>query len=346
MTAYQDSALLSFTAEVLERHGGLVERGEDYLLSVLPDGLSAALMLPEESRIGDEHTPLLYGSPLLDRVIGLATTTVPVVYGKIHVPYLKKDGFGQVLEQYPPVLGAKVTLSRRAETLASYMVLVCHYVALSDERKEGLVQVAASEETTAVIPGFEEQRRRFEFSVLQDPGTGTQFAERTENILSRVMKRASAMVEEDLSEFVSGMQRRLERDVRNTQEYYEALALEMEAGLSHPNLTPAQYTEREEKIAGLPAEMNAKVQDLLQKYSVKVSVTGTAALRLLVPVVLVTTQVEYRKQRRPVSFVWNPVTRTLDPRVCEVCGKTISQARPMEHKSGLKLVCPACWTGR
>jgi len=46
--------------------------------------------LPEEAPLGADDAPLLYGSPSLDRLIALATGEVPVAYGQIEVPYLKK----------------------------------------------------------------------------------------------------------------------------------------------------------------------------------------------------------------------------------------------------------------
>ena len=75
------------------------------------------------------------------------------------------------------------------------------------------------------------------------------------------------------------MERRLQRDAANTQEYYEALAGEMEADLSHPNLVQGQKEERRAKIAELPLEMARKIEDLEQKYQVRISVTACAAER-------------------------------------------------------------------
>ena len=51
-----------------------------------------------------------------------------------------------------------------------------------------------------------------------------------------------------LIEFINSMKRRLRRDVKNTKEYYEALQKEMEAGLSHPNLSESHKQDRLEKI--------------------------------------------------------------------------------------------------
>lgn len=152
MSTVSDPELLSFSAELLEKHGGLIESESDRLLALLPQHLARELEVPEEVQLGSEQTPLLYGSPLLDRLISLATREIPVVYGQIQVPYLKKAGFEQLIGKDLVFADGQVRISGRAEARTTYMVLACHYVALSDERKEGLVQVGIHEGTGALIP--------------------------------------------------------------------------------------------------------------------------------------------------------------------------------------------------
>ncbi len=99
MNGMADPELWSFSVQVLETHGGLVEQRGDHLLSLLPGPLARLLELPEEVQLGGEGFPLLYGSPVLDRLIHLATREVPIVYGQVEVPYLKREGFEKLMEQ-------------------------------------------------------------------------------------------------------------------------------------------------------------------------------------------------------------------------------------------------------
>jgi len=337
-----DPNLTSFAAQVVERHGGLVEPHGDRLSLLLPPDLSRHLGLPDEVDLGSEDAPLLYGSPVLDRLIKLATERVPVVYAKLDVPYLKKDGFEQVVATDFEVVGGRVSLSNRAETRETYAVAVCHYVALSDERKEGLIQIGVNEKTCAAVPEMESLWKRFDAQFFEAGQIPPQFPACPEGAIRRAMKAAATVAETELWEFLSSMRRRLARDVRNTREYYEALAEEMRAGLSRHNVTEAQQKERLAKIENLPAEMQAKIADLEQKYRIKVTVAARAVLRLLVPVVQILAQCKIGRLQRSVSLVWNPVTRKLDPMVCERCGQTSSTFHPAEKKSRVELVCPAC----
>jgi hypothetical protein len=342
MNAPSDPALVSFAAELIERQGGVVEYRGSELFSLLPEKLARSLELPEEATIGGDETPLLYGSPLVDRIIRVATGDVPVVYARVLVPYLKKDGFERVIAQDLELAGASVSIAGRAETVASYMVMVCHYVALSDERKEGLVQVAVAEYSSAHVSGLEELLHNFQIDLYPQGQIPPQFTVSLDKALAQALRVARETTNAELAPFVDGMRRRLHRDVRSTREYYEAFKQEMEETLDRQGLTDVLLEERRSKIADLPREMDLKIRDLQQKYSVKVTITGRAALRLLVPVVQIMVNIRYRKLNRSLSLTWNPVTQGLDPLVCEDCGKTVRLVFPYEEKSSFLLVCKSC----
>ncbi|GLI34012.1 hypothetical protein [Desulforhabdus amnigena] len=337
-----DPELLSFAADVLEKSGGVIEQEGERLLVLLPAHLAQALDVPEEVRLGDEKMPLLYGSPLLDRLIALATRDIPVVYGQIELPYLKKAGFDQLIETDLTWVNAAVRVSSRAEARATYMVLVCHYVALSDERKEGLVQVGIHEGSGAAVEGLEEQWKDFHPVYFPAGRVPPHFPVHLDQALSRAMIHAREATQRELADFFSSMERRLHRDVKNTREYYEALKSEMEASLAHPNLTDMQRRERTEKIRELPLEMERKIRDLEQKYQVQVNVTARAATRLLVDVVQLMVEVKHRKLRRQIRLIWNPVTYRMDPLVCERCGATITTIHLEEKGSEIELLCFPC----
>ncbi|NVM57070.1 MAG: hypothetical protein HWN51_02990, partial [Desulfobacterales bacterium] len=140
----------------------------------------------------------------------------------------------------------------------------------------------------------------------------------------------------------NSMRRRLRRDVRNTREYYEALRNEMQASLSHPNLSEAQRLERSAKIRELPREMARKIEDLQQKYKIRVRLSGSAALRFLVDVVQVMVEIRLGKHSRTIHLIWNPVNRRLNPLVCKRCRQTIRSVRLCEENSHLHLLCLSC----
>ena len=342
MNAMADPELLSFSVQVLERHGGLVEQRGGHLFSLLPGPLARMLELPEEVQLGGEGFPLLYGSPVLDRLIHLVTRGVPVVYGQAEIPYLKKEGFDKLLEQDLRFQDGQIRPVNRAEARTTYMLLIAHYVALSDERKEGLVRLGIHEASGALIPELEEGLSNFSLQYFEPGQTPSHFPLRLGKTISSALQGARLQAESQLAEFFASMQRRLRRDVGNTREYYEALKREMEENLKNPNLAEGQCQERAAKIQALPREMKSKIADLEHKYQVQVTLTGCAALRLLVPVVQITVLLKYRKFQRDLPVVWNPLTRRLDPLVCENCQKTIRAITPRDQGSQVLLLCPSC----
>jgi hypothetical protein len=342
MSAVSDAELLAFSAELLEKHGGLIEPQSGQLLALLPRQLAHELELPEETELGSEQAPLLYGSPLLDRLIGLATREAPVVYGQIEVPYLKKAGFEQLMGQDVVFADGQVRLGSRAEARTTYMVLVCHYVALSDERKEGLVQVGVHEGSGAIISGLVDVWEQFHPQFFPAGKVPPHFPVHLEQALAGGMRGSRMLVRESLADFLGSMRRRLQRDVANTREYYAALRDEMAASLSHPNLTAAQRQERLTKIDDLPREMARKIEDLEQKYQVRVTVSACGVLRFLVDVVQLMMELKYRKVQRSLRIIWNPLTRRLDPLVCERCRDTIDRVHPTARDSSIQLLCLPC----
>jgi hypothetical protein len=342
MTAVSDPELLAFAAELLENHGGLIEPESDRLLALLPPRLARELELSEEVQLGSEQVPLLYGSPLLDRLIGLATRDVPVVYGQIQGLYLKKAGFEQLIGQDIAFADGQVRVGSRAEARTTYMVLACHYVALSDERKEGLVQVAFHEGSGALIPGLADLWPEYHPEFFPAGKVPPHFPVHLEQAVKTGMHSAESLVRERLADFLSSMRRGLVRDVKNTREYFQALGTEMQAGLSHPNLIEPQRQERLAKIAELPAELARKILDVQQKYQVRVTISACAAFRLLVDVVQLLLELKYRKFQRSVRVTWNPLTRHLDPLVCESCRATIHRIHPAVSDAAIRLLCPSC----
>ena len=228
-----DQELLSFAAQLLEQQGGAVERHSEHMMALLPSHISRVLELPEEVRIGKDGQILLYGSPLLDRLVSLATQEVPVVYGELQVPYLKKAGFEHLLEQDISFGKGQSRIISIVEARHSYMVMICHYVAMSDERKEGLVEVAIHEDAGALIPEMSGRWAEFQPTFFSPKDIPPHFPMHVDDSIIAAMKNARAIIDVELADFFKSIQRHLQRDVRNTQEYYQALTKEMETSLEN-----------------------------------------------------------------------------------------------------------------
>lgn len=334
--------ILSFAVQVLEKHGAIAERQDNHVMALLPSDLAQTLDLPEEVQLGERGVPLLYGSPALDGLIEMATKEIPLVLGRIEVPYLKKAGFEQLLGQDIVFTNGQARVTGRAEARTSYMVLICRYVALGDERKEGLVRVGVQENSGAIIEDLETLWPEFRPEFYVPGKVPPHFSVHLEKAITNAMRKAQGLAEEKLTDFINSTRRRLHRDVKNTIEYYKALRNEMQASISHPNLSEAQRDERTAKIRELPREIARKIKDLKQKYKICVRLSGSAALRLLVDVAQVMVEIRFWKQSRTIHLIWNPVIRRLDPLVCERCHETTRRVHPSEEDSQIRLLCFSC----
>ena len=341
MISSLDPELLSFTSRALEKQGGLVDYRDDRLFALLPQELAQSLEVPEEVQIGGLDFPLIYGSPFLDRLIEKATQGVPIVYGQAELPYLKKAGFEQLIGRDLIFADGQIRIVSRAEARTTYMVLISHYVALSDERKEGLVRLTVQEETGGLIPDFETHLPEFQITFFEPGKIPPHYPTHLDKIVSLGLKKTREVMKIELAEFLKSMKRRLQRDIRNTREYFQALEKEMMAALK-TGRSEAHENERKAKIEALPLELSRKIEDLQYKYQIEVTIRGSAALRFLVPVVQLHLQVRYRKLERTARITWNPVTHRLDPLLCEHCSETIQVVYPWIKDSRIILGCQSC----
>ena len=342
MRATGNSGLLAFCAEVAERHGGLVESHADHAVMVLPPDLASALNLPEEATIGENGISIVHGSPILAKFIQVATSEVPIVYGKLAIPYLKKSGFQEILDRGIHFVSGRTDISGTTESVNPYTVTIYRYVAVSAERTEGLVAVTTEDSSGSVIEGFEEFRDRYSVSEFSGGTIPTDFQTPAALGVEQSAQRSEVMVREQLKEFLSSMQSRLERDVKDTHKYYAAMEEDLRTRPVPAKKGRTQKKKRQRRLAALPDEMLAKISDLRQRYSVRVSIDARGALRLLVPVVRILLTVNYRGLKRSVAVVWNPVSQGLDPVPCEQCGRGSRTLYSVARGSELKILCELC----
>ncbi len=338
-----DERLRKLVLCFVNHKGGAAEPTEGEGLRVLlPPELAEALGVSEESVLGGTEIPLVYGSPVLDRIIRQVTSHVPVVYALIQPPYLKKAGFGQILSRDISFPNARVMITGTAEARTTYMVLTVHYLALSDERREGHLNIAIQERTGANVPKLLDAWSGHA-PVFLDPGKiPMHFPHQMDDPIKMAFESAKAVAEEALQDFLESMKRRLRRDIRNIREYYSTMAREMSEGLSHSSLGEQQKEERRAKIAQLPLEAGRKIEDMRQKYQVRIMLRPSVAIRILIDVVQVMVKLQYRKASREINLFWNPVTQAIDPIACEGCGKTISTAYCRKEEGGIRVICRLC----
>jgi len=345
MNSKSDQELDQFLFRFLENRGAALERYDGGFEALLPEALSDLLEVTEHIRISDGvdsglngHPFAGYGSPFLDRILNVACGNVPLVSCRLEVDYLKSQGFDRLIGEQFRFYKFAGRIESTGTMNIHYLLLQCRYVAQSDEQKEGLIGLVLNCETGAYIPGmaeiFSDHKRDFQLLPKQ---LGHDW--RWEKALAHIEVHLEEVLREEILPFRESMRRRFHRDVANLEEYYHSLKAEMEKSLERPGLSEDLIKDRKEKIALLPGELIRKRDDLFQKYSIAVRVVPCAARLIRIPVVKIIYRLSAGKSQKTLSLIYNPVTHSLDPIVCQGCGKNIRNIYFSHH---LHVLCSSC----
>jgi len=216
--------------------------------------------------------------------------------------------------------------------------LTSRFLAQSDEQKEGLLDLSFNIDTGALAPGMLSMLYNAEkqYPTKAIPGYTKEEITQIHKLVSHYGPNA---VEEAISKFVESMNRRFKRDSLSLDQYYHALEKEMKESLMRTGISDKLIQERQEKIAMIPEELSAKKKDLLNKYSIKVSFTPVAALAVTTSCVKVFITLISGRQKKKFSMIYNPVTKQMDPMVCQSCGMSTFS---LGLCANLHLNCSAC----
>lgn len=349
----QEGELATFVCRFLEEKGAIAEAGKNRVDLLLPGDLARTLEVDEyisvssgasDDTASDGQTgkrnmyPIHFGAPLLEKICAMAGANPPIVVLSLSFDYLKKSGFDALINEQFEFYKSKGSVSGTGEIKTPYLLLTCSYLAQSDEQKEGLVDLAVNVDTGAVVPGMMDNLSMAEKNYKKTVSNAF-----TKEQVARVIKRVDMYmadgVEHTLSEFKKSMNRRFQRDAASLEEYYQALGREMAESLDRSGLSDRLRRERREKIALIPGELAAKQQDLLNKYSIRVKVSPAAVMAISTPAVKVLFKAISGRMKKDITFIYNPLTKQMDPLVCDICGQSMYR---IGFTDDLRLMCATC----
>jgi hypothetical protein len=113
----------------------------------------------------------------------------------------------------------------------------------------------------------------------------------------------------------------------------------MKSSLERSGLSDQLIMERQEKIALIPDEMARNKDDLYKKYSIRLKVVPCAMMIVSMPAIQVLCRVSVGKKQKSIPLFYNPVTKGMDPAVCNGCGASTARIGFCER---FHLLCPAC----
>ena len=350
MSFEPDQELEHFVCRFLETHGAVLEENSKGFEALLPDNLSGLLETPEYIHINWGSVPdinpeskhaysINYGSHLLEKMVNAACTQVPLLACQLEFGYLKSAGFERLINGQFSFFGSVGLVESTAKIKTEYLFLTCRYIAQSDEQKEGLVSLIFNLETGAHVPHMADMLSLAARDFKTEKKGVAWKDKQIKEIMEWIRRQIKESITEKICPFQESMTRRFRRDVSNLEEYYASLKEEMEKSLERPGLSDQLIKDRQEKITLIPDELARKKDDLFKKYSVKVKVEPCSAMLISTPAIKILYKTSIGKKRKNFSLIYNPVTKSVDPLVCQKCGRS---ATNIYFNDRLHLLCPAC----
>ncbi|MCI0388841.1 MAG: hypothetical protein MOB07_08765 [Acidobacteria bacterium] len=347
----------NFAAQLLEHEGALVDPIEPQgLEAMLPENLQQALRAPEFLRLGfaaelpggAERASLesdwleKFGRLLDERGRRLKFAVSAIVLPLAHVE--------RIVEHNVVLQNAVYRLSQVEQAWTRYLIFIFRYTAISDEKREGIIRFGINLINGSAIDPMVDQllAAAMDESATENvtkPAASQLPADwRAERLKKTVMRALPVRVRAHLSQFVNGMQRRMDRDLERLHEYFSGLREESWGKLKKQKGDAARERLR---IEAAEREYQAKVADLKQKYDLRVNLEPVQTLELISQIQRVTLVIKRRKGERKLALDWNPIARQLDPPPCEwsfvaegsrvVCDDQLHLVSPAGHAP-----CPQC----
>ncbi|MDT5158951.1 MAG: hypothetical protein QOC99_3601 [Acidobacteriota bacterium] len=323
------SSFRDFAGRLLDYEGVLVERIEPEGLELLaPAPVAQVLQIPELARLGfaadlpanSERVGL--ESDWLER-FGLllgergqtARVTLPVA-----LPQLTNAE--RVVEHTVNLQNAVYRVVGVTPAWTRYLVMLFRVTAFSDEKRDSVIKLGFNLANGSALDAIADEllSSAIEMAGLQDapPAPAGLPPDWTPaQLQSRVARALPERIEAHLAPFLKGMQRRLNRDLWRVHDYFNELRAESLLRLRKHLAAEKESTRERLRLEAIAREYEAKVADLRQKYALRVDVTWSQTLEVVMPVQRIAILIRRRKGERRIALDWNPLARKLDVPPCE-----------------------------
>ena len=318
----------SFVASLLTHHGALVEPIEPEGLEVLaPQPVQQALGLQELSRLG-------FGTTLPDGAerVGIESDWLERCgqslgeCGRYMRLVLRSDAPApadpqRVLEQVLALDNASVRLIEVVPVWTRYVILDFRYSALSDEKRDGMLQLGVNLATgalpDAMLGQLTTELVAGDADAALPANAALPEAWEQNRLLELVEQALYKRLDSALAPFVKGLRRRLGRDQERLYSYHNDLHREAMRRLSLLVEGDSGRQREEKRLEAIRSEYSAKLHDLARQYAMRVAVAWVQTLEIAMPVQRFAVRVRRRKAERTILLDWNPLGRRLESPPCE-----------------------------
>ena len=257
--------------------------------------------------------------------------------------YLKQEGIDSAVKtNFIPLNGLGRITASRAQTI-SYLLCNVQYNAFSDERKEGVVDIAINEFTGLPVEDIRSVLQWVE--IAQTPMPVVDRAT-TDQIYQGLLRSSQRIIEVELQQFQQSLQRRLKRDFMRVREYYSSLIREVERKIYRKGLEGKERDAELQRIEAIQIELRKKLIDQRERYAVRITVQWLNVMRIYLDVLVIVYEIQRRQRTREVLLIWNPIKKGFEDLGCDRCGSNIKSFWMCDEVPHILCeqcsVCPRC----
>jgi len=335
-------------SDILAFQGAVLEKTADECLEFLsPPSLSTLLGIPEHGRISFTYQldcrdtiSADYDSDFFRAIGNVFSGKSRLAMAAYPTPSLNLEKIsGSVVERIV-LTNATFRPHKMERRAVKYLLGFFQYAALSDEKKDGLIPLLASDlNLSTCLPG--EHTTEFMEGLQEGVRDRTTRPEIT-RVFQAACSAISTAVAEELDPFITSLDKRLNRDIKRVFEYYETIKIETQKALEKRLRSGEQSAAKQrEKVDAIETEKRWKIQDLISKYALNVRIEPVAAIVIETQSPVYWLEIKRRLSSRPFPLTYNPLLKKWDPLPCESCfyprgGYSICDDQ-------LHIVCSACF---
>lgn len=318
--------LLEALARVIIVQEGLAEFNGDDTLEVALDRASALqLGIPElttftTSAQRRDGQFISYNSEIFPRCETLLANQGNLVGFAVRYPdYIKQSGFDKLIAETIIPLNGLIRVGESKRTWTPYLLFNFAYTAEADEKRlgkvsfwlNGLTGVADVEIGTALL---------WDSDRIEIPADLDFERQKIWQIAHTVAEKKIAA---DITPWRHSLQRKLNRDEQRITEYYQTITSEINNKCHRKQLAGEALEKELSRIEATNLELRRKLKDLQQRYTLSVSANVHSILLVWLETMVIDCELKRKKQTRPIQLVYNPYSKSIEPRRCELTGKPV-----------------------
>ena len=337
------NGLTDWARDVLLSRGALVESEDGgRLRALLPTEVAASLDACEWLSLAfDGHSGSDEASDWMERLARLLPTGRLVAGARLpRLAAVPSIDARAVLARELVVQNGIYRLLDDFSGSAQYLLFTFEYTVASDERSTGVVRICLN----ATVPSQLPQTQLF-WNVLQGEIEDDPDFQVPAGALAQLFPLAAGCAQAEVRQLITPLEetatRRLTRDSSRVESYYDGLLRQIEKRIARKSDDAGAVEKERSRAVATRLDRDAKLEDLLNKYSLRVTVQLADVLAVRLPVREIAVRLIRKKEERARTLHWNTLLKRLEPPLCEKCGRA---AQPLFLCEKVHCLCTACWS--